>query len=67
MNRRLPCLMACLALTLGGCTSAAWYEAGKRSAEAECRKQAMSAAQDCLTRLNKKSHEDYEKERAAGR
>lgn len=56
-----------LALALAGCTTAAWYEGGKRSAEAECRRQPLGAQQDCLARVNHKSYEDYDKERSQPR
>lgn len=51
-------------LMLGGCTTQAWYEGAKISAENECYKQPPGAVADCLSRLNKKTYEDYEKERS---
>lgn len=62
-----PIAMLLLALLLAGCTTAAWYEGGKRSAEAECRRQPLGAQQDCLARVNKKSYDDYDKERSQPR
>lgn len=52
-------------LVLSGCTAQAWYEGFKMGAENECYKQAPGAVADCLSRLNKKTHEDYEKERSS--
>jgi hypothetical protein len=53
------------ALWLSGCSMHAWYEGMKIGAENECRKQQPSAVEDCLSRINKKSYEEYEKERSA--
>jgi len=50
-------------LLLGGCTTQAWYAGMKISAENECNKQPPGAAADCLSRLNKKTYDEYEKER----
>jgi hypothetical protein len=50
-------------LSLAGCTAQAWYEGVKMGAENECNKQPPGATSDCLSRLNKKSHAQYEKER----
>ena len=65
-DSRLMALLL-LALALAGCTTAAWYEGGKRSAEAECRRQPLGAQQDCLARVNQKSYDDYDKERSQPR
>ena len=46
-----------------GCTKQAWYEGVKQGAENECRIQPPSAMESCLERLNKRSYEQYEKER----
>jgi hypothetical protein len=48
---------------LFGCTKQAWYEGVKQGAENECRYQPQSAMESCLERLNKRTYEDYEKER----
>jgi hypothetical protein len=50
-------------LMLSGCTTQAWYEGFKAGAENECHKQPPGAAADCLSRLNKKTPEEYDKER----
>ena len=54
------CLMA---LVMFGCTRQAWYEGAKHGAENECRNLPPSEMDRCLERLNKKSYEEYEKER----
>ena len=58
-------LVLYLVLWLSGCTTQAWYEGVKMGAENECYKQPPGAVADCLARLNKKSHEEYEKERSS--
>ena len=50
---------------LCGCTTQAWYEGFKMGAENECYKQPPGAVADCLSRLNKKAREEYEKERSS--
>ena len=52
-------------LLMSGCTTQTWYEGFKMGAENECYKQPQGAVADCLSRLNKKAHEEYEKERSA--
>ncbi|MBK7474184.1 MAG: hypothetical protein IPO58_00270 [Betaproteobacteria bacterium] len=56
-------LFATAMLAAAGCTTAAWYEGMKRSAENECRRQPADESERCLARLNKKTYEEYEKER----
>ena len=53
-------------LLLGsGCSTQAWYEGFKISAETECYKLPPGAAAQCLARLNKMTHEEYEKDRTS--
>ena len=52
-------------MLLGGCTTQAWYEAVKISAESDCNKQPPGAVAECLSRLNKKTYDEYEKERTS--
>lgn len=59
---RLSALL--LVLALPGCTTEAWYEGFKQSAESRCRNQPPGESQKCLDELNKKSYSEYEKERA---
>jgi hypothetical protein len=54
-----------LLLLMSGCTTQAWYEGFKISAESECYKQPPGVVAECLSRLNKKSLEEYEKERSS--
>ena len=53
-----------LALVLAGCSTRAWYEGTKRSAENECQRQPPGEAAGCLARVNSLSYEDYERRRA---
>jgi hypothetical protein len=50
--------------SITGCTTQAWYEGAKRGAENNCRNQPPSETDRCLEKLNKKTYEEYEKERA---
>ena len=50
--------------TLTSCTTQAWYESAKQAAENNCRKQPATESERCLENLNKKSYEQYEKERS---
>lgn len=64
MNHRTLLLSALLALLpLAGCSTRAWYEGARASAESECRRQPPGAYEDCMRRVNRQSYEDYEKER----
>ena len=58
-------VVLCAVLLLGGCTTQAWYEGVKIGAENECNKQPPGAAADCRARLNRKTYEEYEKERTS--
>lgn len=58
----LTALVATVAL-VSACSTGAWYEGIKISAQSECERQAPSAREDCLSRLNNKSYDTYEKER----
>ena len=51
--------------TIAGCTTQSWYEGAKRGAENNCRNQPPGESERCLENLNKKSYEDYEKERSS--
>ena len=51
-------------LPLCACTTQAWYEGFRHGAENECRKQPPGAAEDCLSRTNKQSYDEYAKERS---
>ncbi len=58
------CLLFVLALSLSACSTRSWYEGMKMGAENECQKQPPGAREDCLARLNKKTYDAYDKERA---
>ena len=62
----IPCVLATLC-TLGACSTEAWYEGAKRSAENQCRQQPPGAVEECLARVNKSRYDTYEKERTAPR
>jgi hypothetical protein len=51
-------------LMLAGCTTETWYEGFKQSSESRCRNQPPGESQRCLEELNKKSYQEYEKERS---
>ena len=70
MHMKYTTPAVCIALSSllsAGCTTEAWYESMRRGAENECRKQPASTADDCLSRLNKQTYQDYEKERSGSR
>jgi hypothetical protein len=50
--------------TTSSCTTQAWYEAVKEGAKNNCNNQPPSEAERCLDNLNKKTYEEYEKERS---
>lgn len=52
-------------VTLSGCTTQAWYEGAKEAAKNNCRNQPPSEVERCMDNLNKKTYEEYEKERAS--
>ena len=47
------------------CSTQAWYEGMNRRAENECEKQPPGAREECLSRVNKKPYDAYDKERGA--
>jgi hypothetical protein len=56
-------LISMASLVLAGCSTRAWYEGARASAENECRRQPPGAYEDCMRRVNRQTYEDYEKER----
>ena len=46
-----------------GCSTKAWYEGMKFSAQNECRRQPLAESERCLARVNTMSYEDYERSR----
>lgn len=62
-TQRLSVLVAAVGM-LSACSTSAWYEGMKMRAQAECDRQAPSAREACLSRLNTQSYDAYEKARA---
>lgn len=56
-------LLTFFMLAISSCTTQAWYESVKQGAENNCRKQPPSESERCLENLNKKTYEEYEKDR----
>jgi hypothetical protein len=63
-GNRIFCV-ACLLVSVSACTTQAWYEGMKQGAVNQCDKQPPGAREDCLSRLNKKTYDAYNKERAS--
>ncbi len=59
----LAVLLALAAVHVAGCSTKAWYEGMKTSAQNECRRKAPGEVDGCLSRLNTMSYEEYEKNR----
>ena len=57
--------VASATLLISGCSTQAWYEGMRTGAENECDRQPPGALEQCQSRLNKKTYDDYEKERSA--
>jgi hypothetical protein len=60
---KLTLLMAIMAI-VSACTTQAWYEGAKQGAENQCRQQPPSEMERCLENMNKKTYDEYEKERS---
>jgi hypothetical protein len=68
IHNRLFKILLLIVVTISiGCTTKAWYEGVKQGAENECRIQPQAAMDSCLDRLNKRTYEDYEKERTGSK
>jgi hypothetical protein len=65
-NGALPVCLITLLLT-SACTTEAWYEGTRRGAENECRRQPPTAAEECLSRINKQTYREYQQERLGGK
>jgi hypothetical protein len=57
-------LLTFFIFAISGCTTEAWYEGAKQGADNNCRNQPPSESERCLESLNKKTYEEYEKERS---
>ncbi|BCM26047.1 hypothetical protein [Methyloradius palustris] len=67
MKTKQSMVIVCTSLfifSIAGCTTQSWYEGAKRGAENNCRNQPPGESERCLENLNKKSYEEYEKERS---
>ena len=51
-------------LLLSGCATEAWYEGVKRGAENQCREAVPPDADQCLSRLNTRTYDEYSKARS---
>lgn len=56
-------LIMVLAMVLTACTNKTWYE-GVQEGARNCRSQPPSEVDACMEKLNTKTYEEYEKERA---
>ena len=65
-SNRIPFLLTCAmgVLVLTGCSTQAWYEGLKLSAQNECRRQPSGDIESCLARVNTMSYDDYERRRS---
>ena len=59
---RIFCI-TCLLVSANGCSTQAWYEGVKQGAVNQCNSQPPGAREDCLSRLNHKTYDTYNKER----
>lgn len=57
------CLTIILPLFLTACSTQAWYEGMKQSAELECQRQPAGSLQECRNRINRQDYGQYEKAR----
>lgn len=66
---KLSALATSLATLLlaAGCSSQAWYDGTRQSAENDCRSQPPASYNDCMARVNTLSYPDYERQRNSGR
>jgi hypothetical protein len=60
----LPAMLLPALLALAGCSSRAWYEGLRTSAENECRRLPPGGYEDCMARVHRQPYEAYEQERA---
>lgn len=66
MNTRfvpLVLLVGCAATGVAGCSTKAWYEGMRLGAQNDCRRQPPGEAEQCLSRVNAMTYEDYERKR----
>lgn len=58
------CTVLLVSLLLSACTTQAWYEGVKQGAAEQCRQTSPADPEACLSRLNTKSYDEYNKERS---
>jgi hypothetical protein len=56
-------LVGCVAMAVAGCSTKAWYEGMRLRAQNDCRSQPSGEAEQCLSRVNTMTYEDYERKR----
>ena len=56
--------LALCSLLLSGCSTEAWYEGVRRGAESQCRQTNPADPEPCLSRLNTKGYDEYNKARS---
>lgn len=49
------------------CSTEAWYEGAKQSAKDNCRMQPPGMVDECLSRVNDQTYQDYEKVRSGSK
>jgi len=59
----LVLLAGCTAVAVAGCSTKAWYEGMRLGAQNDCRRQPSGEAEQCLSRVNTMTYEDYERKR----
>ena len=63
-TNQLMTISILLTMVLAACTNKAWYEGAQEGARNNCRSQPQSEMEACMEKLNTKTYEEYEKERA---
>ena len=70
MHMKRAILISCITLSsllVSACSTRAWYEGVQQSAKNDCLDQPPSALDDCLSRVDNQSYQDYEKARAGNK
>ena len=60
-----PGTLVLCSLLLCGCSTEAWYEGVRRGSESQCRQANPADPEQCLSRLNTKRYDEYDKVRSA--
>ena len=66
-NRSIPIIVFTLIVIIPivGCSKRAWYDGFKEGAKNNCRNQPESEMERCLENLNKRTYDEYEKDRSS--